>query len=259
MKEITNTLACSETHESLSNEPNSTSDSLDLSKSNDDDENNRESIKNKEKNGLIKRVLSFFKDREWQPVLSYFPLDEKNRKFLTLWYSLFEWLEYNVGLDRAFCIMCKKYSANKVNLAFTEIGYKSWSNAMAQFREHANSRAHGLAKEKWITRNKDQRSVAVAIQSQHSVEVENRRNNFKVTLKILLYFGTQGIALRDHDESVQSKNKGNFLELIDLVALHQSPYAEFIKTKAKNTNYLSPEIQNEVFSLFSGRRNCFNR
>ena len=46
-----------------------------------------------------------------QPKDIIFPLDNWNRKFLVSWYEKFPWLEYSVLLDKAFCFVCRVFSA----------------------------------------------------------------------------------------------------------------------------------------------------
>ena len=59
----------------------------------------------------------------------------------------------------------------------------------------------------------------------------------------------QGLALRGHDETENSKNKGNFLELIDF----QSECNQTIQRNFKQTfSYLIPTIQNEMIGIIAG-------
>lgn len=57
------------------------------------------------------------------------------------------------------------------------------------------------------------------------------------------------IALRGHDESVASLNKGNFREIFDILAGHDSVIKERLVSGPHNATYFSPEIQNMFLKI----------
>jgi hypothetical protein len=48
--------------------------------------------------------------------------------------------------------------------------------------------------------------------------VERNRLRLKVSIAAVKWLAFQACAFRGHDESAHSKNKGNFLEIVDLLA-----------------------------------------
>jgi len=66
----------------------------------------------------------------------------------------------------------------------------------------------------------------------------------KSLARIALFCGRQNIALRGHDESADRSNKGNFLELADLVAVESTEFQNRKQSMASNATYLSPDSQN---------------
>ena len=68
----------------------------------------------------------------------------------------------------------------------------------------------------------------------------------KTIAEIVLLCARQEIALRGHDESVDSQNPGNFRVILDLVARHDDSFRQSYKGAARNALYTSPEIQNEL-------------
>ena len=52
----------------------------------------------------------------------------------------------------------------------------------------------------------------------------------------------QGFAFRGRDESVGSKNRGNFFEILDLTVSYNEKIAELIAKALKNASYTSPKI-----------------
>ncbi|XP_074337011.1 uncharacterized protein LOC141674187 [Apium graveolens] len=61
---------------------------------------------------------------------------------------------------------------------------------------------------------------------------------------------------RGHDESCNSKNQGNFLEMLKLLASYNPQVEEIILDKApKNAKYTSPKIQKELLHVFARKVN----
>ena len=61
----------------------------------------------------------------------------------------------------------------------------------------------------------------------------------------------QDIAFRSWNESSNSVNRGNFLEILDVVASYDKKVAEVIAKAQKNATYTSPQIQKEILHVFS--------
>ena len=59
----------------------------------------------------------------------------------------------------------------------------------------------------------------------------------------------QEIALRGHDESMKSLNKGNFLEILKLISSHDEIIKERLACGPRNAIYTSPIIQNELLHI----------
>jgi hypothetical protein len=70
-----------------------------------------------------------------QPKLSIYPVNEalklhRTRSFQQSWYKKYDWLEYNVQKDAAFCFCCRKYSKTGNSSPFVMTGFRNWGNAM---------------------------------------------------------------------------------------------------------------------------------
>ena len=79
-------------------------------------------------------------DRPKQVRLHKYPatlFGKTNRYFLSAWYEKWDWLEYSVKVDAAFCCPCRKFSSRcffqpqgrLVDQAFTLKGYRNWKHA----------------------------------------------------------------------------------------------------------------------------------
>ena len=62
------------------------------------------------------------------------------RSFKEDWYKKFDWLEYSISNDAAYCFSC--YLFKPINVirhgdeAFTKDGFKNWKKASEKFQEH---------------------------------------------------------------------------------------------------------------------------
>ena len=93
-------------------------------------------------------------------------------------------------------------------------------------------------------------SIADRLDAARSQLIAKNRHYLKTILEVLLLCSQQEIALRGHDESEKSPNRGNFLEILKLIASHD----EIIKDKLtcgpiSRNAYTSPIIQNELLDI----------
>ena len=69
---------------------------------------------------------------------------------------------------------------------------------------------------------------------------------------MILLCALQEIALRGHNESTDSVNRGNFREILQLVAEHDVVVKERLCHGPQNAKYTSPEIQNLLLTIMGG-------
>ena len=81
-------------------------------------------------------------------------------------------------------------------------------------------------------------------------QIESNRHYLKIT-EILLVCSHQEIALRGHKESQTSLNRGNFLEILELVANHDPIIRRRLTDGPRNATYISADIQNELLNVMS--------
>ncbi|XP_062161838.1 uncharacterized protein LOC133868836 [Alnus glutinosa] len=77
--------------------------------------------------------------------------------------------------------------------------------------------------------------------------------NLKASIDVVRVLAFQGVAFRGRDESVDSTNCGNFLEILNLMVSYNEQIAEVIAKAPKNASYTSPMIQKEILHIFSTR------
>ncbi|XP_023755980.1 uncharacterized protein LOC111904445 [Lactuca sativa] len=90
------------------------------------------------------------------------------------------------------------------------------------------------------------------IEKQTTQQVMDNRLRLKVSIEAIKWLTFQGCALRGHDERPNSRNQGNFLELIKFLASYNKTVADVVLENApQNAKYASPDIQKEILSVLA--------
>ena len=80
-------------------------------------------------------------------------------------------------------------------------------------------------------------------------QIESNRYYLKMIAEILLLCSHQEITLHGHRETQTSLNRGNFLEILDLVANHDPIVHCRLTDGPRNATYTSADIQNELLNV----------
>ncbi|KAG7951501.1 hypothetical protein I3843_12G009700 [Carya illinoinensis] len=84
--------------------------------------------------------------------------------------------------------------------------------------------------------------------------MENNRLQLKTSIESVRWLTFQACAFRGHDESSDSKNQGNFIELIKLLASYNDQVNGVVMENApQNAKYTSPKIQKEILHIFANK------
>jgi hypothetical protein len=195
-----------------------------------------------------------------QPRLVTYPktkFGKRMRHFSSKWFDIYNWLEYSVIDNSAFCFPCRFFSKNKDKPIFISVGFKNWKNALdhnSGLRKHNNSEEHKISNTMWVSYSDVKKlgnlSVASLINEGHKKLVLENRNYIKIIGRTLLYTALQGIAQRGDNEEESCANRGNFIELLNLIGDISDEFKSKRKTLPNNAKYTSPQIQNEIFSIF---------
>jgi hypothetical protein len=86
------------------------------------------------------------------------------------------------------------------------------TNINKKFIKHQDSSQHKLSVERLNNRIKADlgSNIMTNINKNHSKYVSTNRQNLKYIVECLLWLAKQGLALRGHNEKIDSKNKGLF-------------------------------------------------
>ncbi|KAK1379670.1 TTF-type domain-containing protein [Heracleum sosnowskyi] len=161
----------------------------------------------------------------FRPVHYTFPKNGDSRTFQANWFGEFDWLEYSIHKDAAFCMWCylfnPKRADNSGKNAFTTTGFKKWKKALDKFRSHIELVGH-------------------------EIEVDYRRR-LTAVLTVIRLLLRQGFGFRGHDESSDSLNKGNFLEIFEWHCENNVEVGKASRSNAPgNCQLTSPKVQKEL-------------
>jgi hypothetical protein len=91
--------------------------------------------------------------------------------------------------------------------------------------------------------------VAAAVGNKRDIERNQLR--VKVSIATVKWLTSQDCALRGHDETPESKNRGNFLELRKLLAYFNPEVAKVIRDAKYNGQYIASKIQQEILRIYA--------
>jgi hypothetical protein len=87
------------------------------------------------------------------------------------------------------------------------------------------------------------------LDSQHNEIVQRNRRAIEALIRICVLCGKQDLPLRGQIENDDSRNSGNFLELLKLLRAQNTDTDELFAKLPRNANYLSHESQNEILGV----------
>jgi hypothetical protein len=187
--------------------------------------------------------------KPFQPILEFHV--KNSRSFNKKWYESFQWLEYSIEKNAAFCFYCRFFAHNshRNDSSFSSRGFSNFKNAIKGFRDHEATNSHKTSEIMYLNRTNIENSVGSSCVSQLNSNFEKNREYLLKVIETVVYLGKQGLPFKGHREDAMSNNRGNFLELIQLRSLDSQILAE--RCDNLTCKYTSPQIQNELISLLS--------
>ena len=184
------------------------------------------------------------------------------RKFQKKWYSDFKWLCGDVTSNKLYCFYCLLCGgASKSSSNWSTVGIDSVKNFVKKAETHGNSKSHIFASEAFILLGK--RRIDLVISSaakenalKHNEAVRKNRKYIRRLFDVVFFLSKQDLPFRGHDESENSQNKGNYRELLELLAMEE-PIMERQLQTSTSFKGLSSEIQNELIKIMSNNVNTY--
>jgi hypothetical protein len=208
---------------------------------------------------------AYIKAGPYRPPVSNYPKSGKQnhlRSFQPSWYNLFpSWLEYSREKDAAFCLPCflfNKPSGHATQRVFTIDGFRNWRKVrngkdcafLSHIGKDPNS-FHRIAEKSYEDLKNQSQYIQNVFEKLTSEKIANNRLQLKASIDVVRVLAFQGVAFRGRDESVDSINHGNFLEILGLTIEYNEKLAEVTAKAPKNATYTSPTVQKQILHVFS--------
>jgi hypothetical protein len=178
------------------------------------------------------------------PILQSYPktvFGKQNRAFSTGLYDKYQFIEYSVEQDAIFCFPCRFFggkTGHAQETTFTVHGFRNWKKC-ERIDDHAKCKYHkdSVVAHTAYESSLSQGTVLQQQVSYYSQLVLENRAYVKSLARIAVFCGRQNLAMRGHSEVSSSDNKGNFLELVDLVADESHEFRARRQAVSANANY----------------------
>ncbi|KAK2713079.1 hypothetical protein QYM36_011689, partial [Artemia franciscana] len=197
-----------------------------------------------------------------QPKLVQYPAQvtangKLKRSFNASYYGKHPWLEYSVQDDSVYCFYCRHFGGTSTlpgqrygSRPFIDVGVRRWKDISNFLEKQTRSDRHKDSVVSWTKfkaiQTKELQSIASVLMTDRDNEIKENREHVKALLKVTALLGRLGTAFREHDETESSTNKGNFVEMCNLLAEY-SPTL-FNELQRRYGHYTSHECQNDLIS-----------
>ena len=176
------------------------------------------------------------------------------RHFKTTNYDDQFWLCGCALLNKLFCWPCLLFSVKKDNTVWTT-GYSDLNHIQIAVTKHRSSQAHmnntltlkTFGNTRIDLMLDEQRNQNV---SAHNEQVSENRKILERLIDSVCFLGAQEISFRGNDVSDKSDNKGNYIELLNLIAKYDAKLASHL---AKDSVFkgTSNHIQNDLINAIA--------
>ncbi|CAN6575550.1 unnamed protein product [Malus baccata var. baccata] len=131
---------------------------------------------------------------------------------------------------------------------FTSKGFHNWKKK-CRLRVHVGgpNSAHNQALLHYEALMNQNQHIQKIVHKQSDQARNDYRTRLNASLDCIRFLLRQGLAFRGHDESEDSSNKGNFLELLKFLAYHNEGIKDVVfKNAPENLKLTSPDIQKDL-------------
>lgn len=182
--------------------------------------------------------------------LRMYPLSmmkDHQRSFNSRWYTDYPFIEYSVQNDTVYCFPCRFFPSlsHKAETTFTVKGMRDWKKIRSK---HSHSDCHKHSMSIWVgyKQARIHGSVSDQLSSERAKTIQENRQYLKSICQVAVLCARQDIGLRGHCKHEGSSNKGNFLEILDLVASENSFLKKRMQDAPHNAKYASKSTQNDL-------------
>ncbi|KAL6561484.1 hypothetical protein OROMI_017085 [Orobanche minor] len=185
---------------------------------------------------------------------------KRYRRFKPRWFKQFPWLEYSDSAHKAYCFPCYLFEVEDARFTtFTRTGSTDYLHVNASkscpFISHEGgpNSSHAGSKNRMADLMNVKCHVDKKLQVANAEEKKKNRFRFKIIIEVIRWLTVQGCALRGHDESSSSANRGNFLEMLTLLGKLNLDISEVLEMAPRNATYTSSDIQKNFLHILANK------
>ncbi|XP_052627759.1 uncharacterized protein LOC111897621 [Lactuca sativa] len=159
--------------------------------------------------------------------------------------------------DNAYCLycyLCGELMGQKGGRdAFVSQGFDTW-NKKDVFWTHVGGidSFHNQAKEKCEFLMREKQAINVVFRRQTEAEDHKYKARLRVSVIVVRLLLKTGLQFRGHDESVNSENRGLYIEVLKAIReTSEDIFNNTLENAPKNNQLISPKIQKELVQCFA--------
>ena len=172
------------------------------------------------------------------------------RRFNPEFYEKREWLTApGEGAPRLLCWPCLLFQPDSTASCWKSTGYRDLKNYGTAMVTHQKSKSHLEAVLQLHLFGGMEEAVvqaSAANKSAHNERVGRNRAVMSRLVSVVVHLGKLGLPFRGHDESDDSKNRGNYMELLELVRKYDQTLDEHLSSSSGQFKGTSKDIQNDL-------------
>ena len=187
----------------------------------------------------------------------------KTLTFQASWLKEFSWLTYSPSQGGGYCTYCVLFGKLKKGLLgnLVKTPFRNFSKAKGKdgyltlhdgFEFHHDAMLMG--KSFLETYTKPETRIDSLVESQRQELSERNKHILAIIADTVKLCGMQGLSLRGHrDDSTadRTRNRGNFMAILEHTAKNDSVLREHLEHGKKDQRYTSKTIQNELITIIA--------
>ncbi|XP_066351668.1 uncharacterized protein [Miscanthus floridulus] len=134
--------------------------------------------------------------------------------------------------DSVFCFICYLFKKGSGSDAFVVDGWDNWNIGNAALIKHSGSKVHKAAQERYIGFINPKVAIDYHIDKWTDEELRLYKKRLTYSLRCIKFLLFQGLAFRGNDESEESSNRGNFIELLKFLAGNSDEVNKYVLNNA---------------------------